>query len=94
MKFQIYSRIELIEAVEKAQKAIAFDINEGTNMYYIKVHTGEPFVIVCDGDYQTMLAYERLNRGEFCYVKTTETHKHHTLLEITLNEFMRLHNKG
>ena len=61
-------------------------------MKYIKVHSSDPFVIVCDGHYEENLAYCRLDRGPFVCTRTTEHWDNSGLLEITLPKFMRLHD--
>ena len=61
-------------------------------MIYIKVVNAEPFVIVCDGRYQQQLAYQRLDRYPFSFVRTEEIGPRHNLLEITLYSFLNLHN--
>ena len=59
---------------------------------YIKVHSSDPFVIVCDGDYDVRLALHRLDHDPFTFTKITELEKAGNLPEITLGEFLRMHH--
>lgn len=61
-------------------------------MKYIKVCNAEPFVIVCDGKYQEQLAYQRLDRDPFSFVRTIDVGPDHKELEITLMAFLKLHD--
>ena len=61
-------------------------------MIYIKVGITEPFVIVCDGEYQAQVAYERLDRQPFSLTAIDRVDRDHGLQEITLFQFTRLHD--
>jgi hypothetical protein len=63
-------------------------------MRYLKVHTGDPFLISVDGDYQEQVARARLEHDPFTYTKVTEVEAatNLDLPDITLASFMRLHS--